>query len=79
MHSLVHRHNPSAYLLNRNCICLDSVGGVMSLNAGVLPALEQLGLYEDLQKISLPATGTFNIYKDNMSLIASVKSEPAEM
>lgn len=51
----------------------------MSLNAGVLPALEQLGLYEELQKVSLPATGTFNIYKDNMSLIASVKSEPAEM
>ncbi|KAH7044690.1 hypothetical protein BKA57DRAFT_494570 [Linnemannia elongata] len=55
------------------------LGGVMSLNAGVLPALEQLGLYEELQKVSLPATGTFNIYKDNMSLIASVKSEPAEI
>ncbi|KAG0070030.1 hypothetical protein BGZ90_012782 [Linnemannia elongata] len=55
------------------------LGGVMSLNAGILPALEQLGLYEELQKVSLPATGTFNIYKDNMSLIASVKSEPAEM
>ncbi|KAF9338645.1 hypothetical protein BGZ91_008314 [Linnemannia elongata] len=55
------------------------LGGVMSLNAGILPALEQLGLYEELQKVSLPATGTFNIYKDNMSLIASVKSEPAEI
>lgn len=51
----------------------------MSLNAGILPALEQLGLYEELQKVSLPATGAFNIYKGNMSLIASVKNEHTEM
>lgn len=58
---------------------INSVGGVMSLNAGILPALEQLGLYEELQKVSLPATGAFNIYKGDMSLIANVKNEFTEM
>ncbi|KAK3840349.1 MAG: hypothetical protein JOS17DRAFT_769871 [Linnemannia elongata] len=55
------------------------LGGVMSLNAGILPALEQLGLYEELQKVSLPATGAFNIYKGDMSLIANVKNEFTEI
>ncbi|KAF8944547.1 hypothetical protein BGZ47_004103 [Haplosporangium gracile] len=55
------------------------LGGVMSLNASILPALEQLGLYDELKKVSLPATGGFHIYNSSMSLIAKVKSELSEV
>lgn len=51
----------------------------MSLNASILPALEQLRLYHELQKVSLPATGGFHIYNENLSLIAHVKSELSEV
>ncbi|KAK3847062.1 MAG: hypothetical protein J3R72DRAFT_209940 [Linnemannia gamsii] len=56
-----------------------SLGGVMSLNAGIFPALEQLGLYEELLEVSLPVMNGFNIYNGNLSLIASVKAEIAEV
>ncbi|KAG0376744.1 hypothetical protein BGX24_007290 [Mortierella sp. AD032] len=55
------------------------LGGVMSLNAGIFPALEQLGLYEELLKVSLPVMNGFNIYNGNLSLIACVKAEIAEV
>ncbi|KAG0280765.1 hypothetical protein BGZ95_008791 [Linnemannia exigua] len=55
------------------------LGGVMSLNAGIFPALEQLGLYEELLKVSLPTSGGFNIYNGTLSLIASVKAEISEV
>ncbi|KAF9134470.1 hypothetical protein BGW39_006930 [Mortierella sp. 14UC] len=51
------------------------LGAVMSLNAGILPALEQLGLYEELLKISLPVTGEFKIYNSDISLIFSPKND----
>ncbi|KAF9087646.1 hypothetical protein BGX23_007966 [Mortierella sp. AD031] len=50
------------------------LGAVMSLNAGIFPALEQLELYEGLQKLSLPVTNTFKIYNGDMSLITSVQT-----
>lgn len=51
----------------------------MSLNAGILPALEQLGLYEDLLKLSLPVTGTFNIYNSDLTLILAPKNITAQV
>lgn len=44
----------------------------MALNAGIFPALEQLGVYEELLKISIPSVG-FNIYSGDMSKIASLQ------
>ncbi|KAF9119296.1 hypothetical protein BGW39_000400, partial [Mortierella sp. 14UC] len=49
------------------------LGAVMSLNAGIFPALEQLGLYEELEKVSLPAD-TFNIYYGDMSVISKLST-----
>jgi hypothetical protein len=43
----------------------------MSLNANILPAFEQLGLMEELDRISYPCLKT-NMYKGNMSKIATV-------
>ncbi|KAG0320202.1 hypothetical protein BGZ97_000492 [Linnemannia gamsii] len=54
------------------------LGAVMSLNAGVFPALEQLGIYEPLQKVSLPITGGFNIYQGDMTKIISLRSSIAD-
>ncbi|KAF9993263.1 hypothetical protein BGZ80_001695 [Entomortierella chlamydospora] len=45
------------------------LGGIMSLNANILPALEQLGLLDELKKISLPSRD-FNIYTGKMEKIA---------
>jgi hypothetical protein len=50
----------------------------MSLNAGVFPALEQLGLYEDLMKLSLPATGGLAIYNGDLTKVTSLKSNVAQ-
>ncbi|KAG0320203.1 hypothetical protein BGZ97_000493 [Linnemannia gamsii] len=50
------------------------LGGVMSLNAGIFPALEQLGLYEELEKVSLPAEA-FNIYYSDMSIISKLSTK----
>ncbi|KAF9119294.1 hypothetical protein BGW39_000398 [Mortierella sp. 14UC] len=55
------------------------LGAVMALSAGALPALDQLGLYESLKKVSLPAGGKFKIYKDDMTLIAGVAGLPEEL
>ncbi|KAG0284673.1 hypothetical protein BGZ96_010973 [Linnemannia gamsii] len=54
------------------------LGAVMSLNAGVFPALEQLGLYEDLMKLSLPATGGLAIYNGDLTKVTSLKSNIAQ-
>ncbi|KAF9087645.1 hypothetical protein BGX23_007965 [Mortierella sp. AD031] len=55
------------------------LGAVMSLNAGVFPALEQLGLYKPLQEVSLPVTGSLNVYNGDLSLIASLKGRLGEL
>ncbi|KAF9347901.1 hypothetical protein BGX26_000659 [Mortierella sp. AD094] len=47
------------------------LGGAMSLNANILPALEQLSLLEDLKKVTYPSL-TFNIYTGNMEKIAKL-------
>lgn len=46
----------------------------MSLNAGILPAFEQLGLYEELQKVSLRADSTFDIYYGDLSFAARIST-----
>ena len=51
----------------------------MSLNAGVFPALEQLGLYEELQKVSLASGDTFNIYNSDMSLLYALPTNIAPL
>ncbi|KAG0280766.1 hypothetical protein BGZ95_008792 [Linnemannia exigua] len=55
------------------------LGAVMALNAGALAALEQLGLYEPLKEVSLPASGKFKIYKGDMTLIAGIEGLPEEI
>ncbi|KAF9170397.1 hypothetical protein BGX21_010221 [Mortierella sp. AD011] len=47
------------------------LGGIMSLNANILPALEQLGILEDLKKVSYPSRN-LNIYTGSLEEIASV-------
>ncbi|KAF9947506.1 hypothetical protein BGZ70_002642 [Mortierella alpina] len=49
------------------------LGAVMSLNAGIFPVFEQLGLFEELQKISLPSR-RFTLYNDDMTRIAILQS-----
>ena len=46
----------------------------MTLNAGIFPVLEQLGLYEELVKLSLPVTGT-SIYHGDMIEIITLKTK----
>ncbi|KAG0003201.1 hypothetical protein BGZ79_001423 [Entomortierella chlamydospora] len=53
------------------------LGGLMCLNANILPAFEQLDLFEKLKSISLPNKGT-SIYKSNMELIADVYGKNTE-
>ncbi|KAG0376747.1 hypothetical protein BGX24_007293 [Mortierella sp. AD032] len=57
---------------------IQPLGAVMSLNAGILPVLEQLGLYEELLHISLPVTGEFKIYNSDLALILAPKNVSAE-
>ncbi|KAG0011463.1 hypothetical protein BGZ80_000675, partial [Entomortierella chlamydospora] len=47
------------------------LGGIMSLNANILPALEQLDILEDLKKVSYPSRN-LNIYTGSLEKIASV-------
>ncbi|KAF9536819.1 hypothetical protein EC957_009601 [Mortierella hygrophila] len=54
------------------------LGAVMSLNAGVFPVLEQLGLYDELMKLSLPATGGLSIYNGDLTRVTSLKSNVAQ-
>ncbi|KAH7044691.1 hypothetical protein BKA57DRAFT_87270 [Linnemannia elongata] len=55
------------------------LGALMSLNAGILSALEQLGLYKDLLKLSLPVTGTFKIYNSDLTLLLAPKNITAQV
>ncbi|KAF9134468.1 hypothetical protein BGW39_006928 [Mortierella sp. 14UC] len=50
------------------------LGAIMSLNAGVFPALEQLGLYEDLLKITLHSGSGFKIYNGDLDLVYSLNA-----
>ena len=46
----------------------------MALNAGIFPALDQLGIYEELLKISIPSV-SFNIFNGDMSKVASLQTK----
>ncbi|KAG0214658.1 hypothetical protein BGX28_001696 [Mortierella sp. GBA30] len=50
------------------------LGAIMSLNVNILPALDQLGLLEELQKISFPSPG-FDIFTEEMKPIASMRGK----
>ncbi|KAF9182483.1 hypothetical protein BGZ51_004710 [Haplosporangium sp. Z 767] len=50
------------------------LGAIMSLNVNILPAIEQLGLFEDLQKISFPSPG-FDMFTEEMKPIASMSDK----
>ncbi|GJJ68649.1 hypothetical protein EMPS_00995 [Entomortierella parvispora] len=49
------------------------LGSIMSLNANIQAAIDQIGLLEELKAISFPA-GEANIMYDNMDIIASFNS-----
>lgn len=49
-------------------------GAIMCLNSGILPVFEQLGLFEDLMRVSLPCHA-MNIFQENMKKISEVKME----
>ena len=40
------------------------IGSIMTLSVNVLPAMEQLGLYEELKAISVPQSGAKLMYED---------------
>ncbi|KAG0206267.1 hypothetical protein BGX28_002264 [Mortierella sp. GBA30] len=44
------------------------LGAIMSLNVNILPVFEQLGLYDDLMKISFTSPG-MNVYNEDMQKI----------
>ncbi|KAG0339064.1 hypothetical protein BG000_002913 [Podila horticola] len=50
------------------------LGAIMCLNSGILPVFEQLGLFDDLMRVSLPCHG-MNIFQENMKKISEVKME----
>ncbi|KAF9538039.1 hypothetical protein EC957_007296, partial [Mortierella hygrophila] len=54
------------------------LGAVMTLNAGIFPALEQLGFYEELVKLSLPVTWT-SVYHGDMTEIIRLKTKLADV
>lgn len=49
----------------------------MSLKVNILPVFEQLGLYDELMKISYP-TPALNIYNQDMSKMGEVRYEGQE-
>ncbi|KAG0017929.1 hypothetical protein BGZ81_010466 [Podila clonocystis] len=51
------------------------LGSAISLSQNVLPALEQLGLLEELQEIALPVK-SLDMYKENMNFIGSIDGKP---
>lgn len=56
--------------------CMQTMtGSAMSLSQNILPALEQLGLLEELQNMSLPVK-SLDMYKENMTLIGSIDGKP---
>ncbi|KAG0353263.1 hypothetical protein BC939DRAFT_1068 [Gamsiella multidivaricata] len=48
--------------------CVKPLGAAMSIGPNILPVFEQLGLIDEIMKVSLPAT-TMEVYKENMELI----------
>ncbi|KAG0307293.1 hypothetical protein BGZ98_000633 [Dissophora globulifera] len=50
------------------------LGAIMSLNVNILPALEQLGLMDELKKIWLPSPG-FTIYSSKLKSIATATAK----
>ncbi|KAF9898248.1 hypothetical protein BX616_004291, partial [Lobosporangium transversale] len=69
-----------AILLDRQGVTYDiyeraskirALGAVMSLNANILPAFQQLGLYDELMQVSFPSAG-FVISKSNNEHITSL-------
>ncbi|KAF9935642.1 hypothetical protein BGZ65_003184 [Modicella reniformis] len=47
------------------------IGASLGLSPSILPAFDQLGLMEELGRISLPMT-QLDLYKENLKLIGSI-------
>ncbi|KAF9578771.1 hypothetical protein BGW38_005272 [Lunasporangiospora selenospora] len=56
------------YQIFERAATVKPLGAVMTLSAHIMPAFEQLGLYEDLQKISIP-TKAFHVYNSDIKKI----------
>lgn len=52
---------------------LDVVGAVMALSPGIQPVFEQLGIYEELLKVSYPVLG-IQFLNEDMSKIGELNS-----
>ena len=53
---------------------MKKIGSVLSINAGILPVFEQLGLSKELQKIAIPVK-RMNVLYDNLENIATVATD----
>lgn len=51
------------------------LGSALSLSQNVFGFFEQLGLLEDLKRISLPVK-CLDMYKENLKLIGSIDGKP---
>ncbi|KAK3825579.1 MAG: hypothetical protein J3Q66DRAFT_328072 [Benniella sp.] len=60
-----------SYLVFERATELRQLGSAMTFNANILPVFEQLGLLEEVQKISLPGF-TMNIYNHKIEMIGFV-------
>ncbi|KAG0022215.1 hypothetical protein BGZ81_008628 [Podila clonocystis] len=63
-----------SYQLFERTAQIKPLGAILSLNCGILPSMEQIGLYEDLLKIALPVTSTV-LYKESMKKIIDIPAE----
>ncbi|KAF9581481.1 hypothetical protein BGW38_001482 [Lunasporangiospora selenospora] len=72
LHAMLLERANIPYEIFERASTVKPLGAVMSLNANILPVFEQLGLYEDLLKISFPILAT-DMYQDTMEHIAVVK------
>ncbi|KAG0354423.1 hypothetical protein BC939DRAFT_493328 [Gamsiella multidivaricata] len=57
------------YEIFERATSVKQLGAVMSLNVNILPVFEQLGLYDELMKISFISPG-MHVYNENMKKIA---------
>ncbi|KAF9903441.1 hypothetical protein EC991_003814 [Linnemannia zychae] len=55
------------------------IGAIMCLSASILPAFEQLGLYEELRSISKPGGGLATFYTDDLKVVSSSRSLPDDL
>ncbi|KAF9287647.1 hypothetical protein BGZ68_001506 [Mortierella alpina] len=65
------------YVIFERASKVKPLGSAMSLKVNILPVFEQLGLYDELMKISYP-TPALNIYNQDMTKMGEVRYEGQE-